>query len=82
MPSSALSASPSAVQTTLFLHDELGSAVAQASSDQRSVNINAVMAPLVCVKTLGGVAFSLLWLTKDVKEGEVGCSVIALTNRG
>jgi len=54
------------VQTVLYVNDEVGSAFGQTSE---SNNTNAVMAPLVCV-TLGGVAFSLLWLTKDVNEGD------------
>lgn len=54
------------VNCALFVNDEVGSSVAQANDAN---NANAQMAPLVCV-TLGGVAFSLLWLTSDVKEGE------------
>lgn len=54
------------VQSTLFVNDEVGSAVGQAND---AANANATMAPLVAV-TLGGVGFSLLWLTKDVKEGD------------
>jgi len=65
--SATLNASPSSVQTALFVNDEIGSAVQQVP--EGSGKVNAVMAPLVCV-TLGGVAFSLLWLTKDVEEGE------------
>jgi hypothetical protein len=65
--SATLNASPSSVQTALFVNDEIGSAVQQVP--EGSGKVNAIMAPLVCV-TLGGVAFSLLWLTKDVEEGE------------
>ncbi len=64
--SSASLSAEGAVQATLFVNDEIGSAVGQAS---HVANANALMAPLVCV-TLGGVAFSLLWLTQDVKEGD------------
>jgi hypothetical protein len=42
---------------------EVGSSAGQASDDH---NARAQMSPLVCV-TLGGVALSLLWLTRDAK---------------
>jgi hypothetical protein len=54
------------VQTTIYVNDEFGSAVGQAND---TANANAKMEPLVCV-TLGGVGFSLMWLTKDLEEGD------------
>jgi NACalpha-BTF3-like transcription factor len=54
------------VQTTIYVNDEIGSAFGQANDE---ANAKAVQAPLVCV-TLGGVGFTLLWLTADVEEGE------------
>ena len=54
------------VQSTLYVNDEVGSAVAQAYDAN---NANAVMSPLVAV-TLGGIGFSLLWTTKDINEGD------------
>lgn len=54
------------VQTTIYVNDEIGSAFGQANDP---ANANATMAPLICV-TLGGVAFTLLWLTQDLAEGD------------
>lgn len=54
------------VESVLYVNDEAGSAVAQAPTADAA---NAEMQPLICV-TLNGAAFSLLWLTKDVAEGE------------
>jgi hypothetical protein len=53
---------PEDVQTTIYVNDEIGSAVGQANDAN---NANAIQAPL-CVVTLGGVGFSLMWMTKDV----------------
>jgi len=54
------------VQTSLYVNEEVGTAIGQT---RELANTNARLSSLVVV-TLGGVAFSLLWLTQDVGEEE------------
>ena len=63
---SASSLTQDDVEHSLFVNDEIGSAIAMVRDP---VNANAEMKTLICV-TLDGVGFSLLWLTKDLAQGE------------
>ncbi len=65
------SASAATPEQVWYVMDEVGSAVqiGDKADDGSERTPNARLAPLICA-TMGGQAFSLLWLTRPIKAGE------------
>jgi len=55
---------PADVMNIIYVNDEVGSSI------RFSAEPNARLEPLICI-TLGGIAYSLLWLVKDVDEEDI-----------